>query len=802
MRDESALPRFALLLLALLAPCGCSEFRLRKLVPQDERRSPVDSHEDRSESNGKKKRQPRAAKPRRSLNLEGTNKAAEESRNDGWNAAAPEPSVNPSEGYRWRHFDLEALVALPPDERPDLIAALEDLDAVVATNSAICLARLGDSRGRDQLIEAVRDSEFRLPMRCAAAEALAGLPEPATVGALRQLADRYGDFTSRAYPPELHAELLYGLAANVDAGTDERFVAAVKSQAAVVRLAAIRAWVRPGKAPLAEEAADLRTDQDHRVRAAAIAAMAQRQHPLALDAARSSLTDDRLEVRLAAIAALGQIGGPAAQQALEKLDGEKEIVQAAVIAAFAKLGDRDHVWAGAESSSWYVRRAVAAALSQWPDAGGVSLARRLLVDPSIEVQKQVLVTLAAWPLDASGNVLLEAMGGAGYLARKLAAAHLAKLWPPAREFTPDAPAERRAEVLARLRTQWAEDHAGAAPLVGSAEVTASVAPPEGAERVQRVARIVSRLQSAPAAGDEATAALRELTQFGPDLPAVLDRLVDERNMVLPDAVYRQVLPKWGGAFDALDRLQSSDVHERRRATNSLAALAAREPLSGLALARLSELGASERDTLVLAGLFQAVASDGREPAVRLAYAGLGHRSAEVRRLAADYLAAYPAPEHVRVLLPALEDKNHAVVLATIKALGHPGVLADTDTDTEPLERLLTSHDREIRLAVTESLVILGAESGPRSLELLAHDNDIDTRREAAQMMGRHADRRYAETLIGLLDDTLGVRTAALASLPLVAGRDVADRPDAPPTSTLERVERWKKWWQSEGARIP
>jgi len=464
VRDESALPHFALFLLALvfLALCGCTEFRLRKLLPDDERPSTAGSQEDRSGSTKKEKKN-RRAKLRRSLNLEGANQLRKESRNDGWNAAlAPEPPVDPSAGYRWRHLDLEALVALPADERPDLVGALEDTDPVVAANAAICLARVGDGRGRDGLIDAVRDSELRLPMRCAAAEALAGLKEPSTTGDLRQLVDRYGDFSSPAYLPELHAELLYGLAAHVDAGREERFVAAVKSQAAGVRLAAIRGWVRPGGASLPEEAADLRTDQDHRVRAAAITAMARRQHPLALDVARASLFDYRLEVRLAAVAALGQIGGPAAQQALEKLDGEAEIIQAAAIAAFAKLGDRDHVWTGAESKSWHVRRAVAAALVQWPDAGGASLARRLLVDPSIEVQKQILATLADWPLEASGSVLLETMGGEGYLARKSAAAHLAKHWPAAREFTPDAPPERRAEVLARLRTRWAEEHGGTA----------------------------------------------------------------------------------------------------------------------------------------------------------------------------------------------------------------------------------------------------------------------------------------------------------------------------------------------------
>ncbi|HWB11262.1 MAG TPA: HEAT repeat domain-containing protein [Pirellulales bacterium] len=792
MRNESVVLHLAL---ALLLLAGCSELRLRKLTPDDQASSLAKGRNDGSEGN--EKRNSRRAKPRRSLNLQGAGEAQTTSRNDGWNpAAASESPFDPSEGYRWRHFELEALVALPADERPDLVAALEDPDPVVATNAAICLARLGDDRGRELLIDAVCDGQFRLPMRCAAAEGLAELREPATPAELKRLIDRYGDFSSPAYLPEVHAELLYGLAAHVDAGVDERFVAAVKSPAAGVRLAAIRSWTQPGRAPLAEEAADLRTDQDPRVRAAAIMAMARQHHPLALDAARAAVTDYRLEVRLAAIAALGEIGGPEAKRELEKLEREPEIIRAGAITAFAKIGDRDHVWAGAESPSWHVRRAVAAALVRWPDAGGVLLARRLLVDPSIEVEKEVLATLAAWPVEVSADVLFEAMAGNGYMARKEAAAQLARHWPAAREFTPDAPAERRAEVLARLRTRWADEHGGTATLAGSAEVKPSAAPPEAA-RVARAARILDDLQRGQPGGAETAAALRELAEFGPDLPTVLDRVVDERNVVLPDVVYREVLPKLGGAFDYLDRLRSDDVHQRRRAANSLATLAAREPLGGLALARLSEIGVGESDTPVLAALFQAVAHDGREPAVRLAYAGLGHRSAEVRRLAAEYLGAHPAPEHAKVLLPALQDKNYAVVLATIKALGHPGLL----DDTQPLERLLIAHDPQTRLAVAESLVILGADSGPRALELLAHDRDINTRREAAQMMGRHADGRYTETLIALLDDTLGVRTAALASLPLVAGRDVADRPDDPPTGTLERVGRWKQWWRSQRTRV-
>jgi HEAT repeat protein len=765
--------------LVLLLVCGCSELRLRAVkMPRD---PPAEE----------------TAKPEKAGNPPTPHAASNSALDrDGWNAAfAPPP---PLEGYRWHHRELEALLALPPDERPDLAQALNSDQPTASINAAIVLARQGDARGRERLVATVRNSAARLPLRCAAAEALATLSEPSPEAVLRELIDRYGQFPSPAYPAELHAELLYGLAAHVDAGADEHFAAATKSPAPEVRLAAVRGWLRPGDAPLAEAAADLRSDPDARVRASALAAMAVRKHPLSLDAARSALTDYRLDVRLAAIAALGEIGGTEAQHALEKLDREPEVIRAAAILSLGKLGARDRVWAAAESDSWHVRRSVATALRVWPDAGGVLLARRLLTDASVEVQKETLITLAAWPLETSGPVLLEAMGGNGYLSRKTAAAQLAERWPAAREFSADAPPERRAEILAGLRTRWSEQY-GAASLnamtaeTGTDPVAAAALTPE---RRQRANELVRRLQEAPPAGGAAVAALRELSDFGPDLPAALEQLVDEQHVVLPDAVYRKVLPAFGPVFVALDSLSSSDVQERRRAAGRLAALAEQKPLGGLAVNRLSELGAGESDTLVFNGLLRAISNDAREPAVRLAYAGLGHKQAEVRRMAADYLAAHPSPDHARLLLPALSDPSYAVVLAAVKALGHPGML----NDPAPLERLLAANEWRMRLAVANSLAILGAPTGVQALELLAHDADADTRQHAAQVMGELGDRRYVETLIGLLDDTLGVRTAALASLCQIVGSDMSADPESPPTSTLDRVERWKRWWHSQESR--
>lgn len=713
---------------------------------------------------------------------------------DGWNAAlAPQPPFPASVGFRWRHGDLEALLTLPADERPDFVSALVEGNLTTATNAAICLARQGDSRGREQLVKAVAAGELRSPMRCAAAEALGRMEGSAAE--IRKLLDRFGreaESTPR-YSPELHAELLYGLAEQNDAADEPKLVDAMKSPETAVRLAAIRAFTLPGQGALPMTGADLRTDQDHRVRVAALQAMVVRRHEFALEAVRGAVHDHRLEVRLAAISCLGNLDEKQAAESLKKLDYEPEIIRSAAVLAWAKLGVRDRVWSAADDNSWHVRQACAKALARWSDADGAALARRLVKDASVEVQKQTVATLAEWPLDAAGPVLLAAIEVGGYATRKTAAAQLAERWPEAAEFSVDAPAERRAEMLAALRKTWGEAH----PLstMPAADAPGKDAMPEeiSSERLRQAAQIVRRIQEAPPTGGAMRLALYELDEFGPELAPALERLALEQHVVLPDVIYRDVLVKRSPEFELLDRLTAPEALERRQAALKLAEQAELKSLTWLGLMRLAELGAREPDVLVWNSMMRAVAKDPREPSIRLAYAGLTHESGEVRRLACEHLAAFPDRKHAAVLLSALGDEQRPVVLAAVDALGHPDML----DDASPLQNLLASNDRELRLAVAKSLVKLGAPGGPLELERLARDRDPEIRRQTAVEMGELGDPAYTDALVELLSDSLGVQVAALDALPKVVGRDVARRPGDPATDTREQISRWKRWHDAE-----
>lgn len=702
-------------------------------------------------------------------------------------------SVEP--GYRWRYPALEELLARPPDQpkvgarRPNWHRYLADKDPVVAANAAIALARSGDDRGAERLAQAARSPDINQPMRCAAVEALAGLKGPSVVPLLRELLGQYGRRTPEpgsTYRADLHAELIRGLARHVDPADDPHFVAALRSRAANVRLEALWAWAdgRGGRLPV--EAADLRADADRDVRAAAIRALGRRRHPQAHQYLAAALRDHELKVRAAAIAALGELGGTEARATLEGLlEDQPEAIRAAAVSALGHLGAEQVVLRAAGDPSWRVRLKVAQALGGYADRDAAAAARRLLRDPSAVVQRQVVLALAEWPLQRAGPILLEALGSRSLMTRRTAREQLAAQWPPATEFPIEGPPERRLGVLEELEGRFRQefrlgDGAAAAETVVDGPPAGTITP----LLLDQVEQLVRQQD------------VRALVDFGPGLVEALDRLAFDRQQLLPEVVYRDVLPRYGRVFAALDRLASSKVSERgvserRGAAGELAELARQRPLGRLAVARLVRLVVAEPDPLVLQTALTAVAGDASEPSIRLAYAAVSHPSAEVRRRACEHLAAHPHPGHAKMLLPALEDRSHAVVLAAVRALGAAGRL----DDTEPLRRLLGTTSERLRLETAVALARLGDPAGKAALERLAYSADPKIRCRVAVAMGGTGDTTFTATLIRLLDDRPAVRRAALESLTKTVGRDASESDDQRPAGTSQRVRRWKQWFE-------
>jgi HEAT repeat protein len=99
----------------------------------------------------------------------------------------------------------------------------------------------------------------------------------------------------------------------------------------------------------------------------------------------------------------------------------------------------------------------------------------------------------------------------------------------------------------------------------------------------------------------------------------------------------------------------------------------------------------------------------------------------------------------------------------------------------------------VRLAAGTSLAKLGHDRGEATLERLARSDDTSIRRRTAEAMGEVGSSTFVPTLIGMLDDRLGIRRAALNSLVQIVGRDVTvDELEAPP-SLNEQITRWRRW---------
>jgi HEAT repeat protein len=708
-------------------------------------------------------------------------------------AVPPLDADTPAPPYHWRHPGLEDLLSRPAGKRVDLRPLLADKDPVVACNAAIGLARFGDRAAERRLADSVRQPQLRLSMRSAAVEALAFLDAPEVLPLLRELTDQYGVIKKSAgrggtspYIAELHAELVRGLARHVDAAAEPRLTAALGSAAPAVLVEALHAWGASRAGPLPPPAADLRSHGDGRVRIAALEALVARRHAQAREFLVEALRDTDIRVRFAAMAGLGELGDAESQAKLKELIKDRvDGVRAEAARALARAGAKPAVLEAAGDGSWRVRYQVAHALAAYGDREAAAVAAKLLDDPSIEVQRATIAALARWPLERAGPLLLTAMGKRAFVARKCAAEALAVRWPPAVEFPVEGPPARRQEVLDKLQTRFQEQFS---PVDQEALHQALAAPRPSAkvtpEQVERVAELLRRQD------------LRGLKQFGPGLVEALEQLAIDRGQILPEAVYRDVLPRYQPVFGTLGRLASENVVGRRQAAEELVAATQHAPLGRLAVYRLSQQAAAESDPLVWQSVLTAVAGDASEPAARLASAAMSHPADDVRRRACQYLAAHPSPAYVSVLLPALQDSSQAVVIGALRALAAIGRL----DDPRPVRQLLHNDNEEIQLEAACALVRLGDAGGVPALERLAYSNGPEIRAAAARAMGELGNPIFAAALVRLLDDPRGtVSRAALLSLPKAVGRDVAASADGAPLGTAEQIRRWKQWY-SAGAR--
>jgi HEAT repeat protein len=613
---------------------------------------------------------------------------------------------------------------------------------------------------------------------------------------LEKLLDQYGRFAkpasgkspgakgpekkSGSYYGELHAELLRGLARKVDPADDRRFRDSLRSPSIEVRREALRAWAAGTRGELPIEAADLRTSGDARVRIAAIGALAARHHPRAMEYLTEALRDQDIGVRTAAVEGLGRLKTPESLNLLNKLlKDPAPAIRGAAVATLAKAGAPAAMEAVADES-WRVRLQVAQSLADTSPADGVGVAEQLIVDRCPAVQFAAVQALESWPIEHSGPFLFRAMTESAYATRKAAAAQLAARWPPAGEFSVETPADRQTEILQKLQTQFAAQFG----------TKASPAVQQAGHREQ-VSHGISAREMEELAGRLQRGEYVALRTFGDRLVPMLEQWRFQYQRPLPEPVYREILPKCDPVFDVIDRLDAGDPLQRRKAAAELAAAAAKNPLSRLALDRVRQLLLDQQDPQIWQTVLQGLAEVDLPPVHEIACTGVGHPSAEIRRRACEYLAAHPQPDHVSALLPALKDHETSVVCAAVRALSASGGLADG----EPFRALLGAGNDEVQLTAAKALLQFNDPSGKTALERLAYSSDPTIRSRTALAMGEHPDPAFIPLLIRMLGDKMTVVRAALESLPKVVGEDVSQTPGQSLPTTTQRILLWKRWFE-------
>ena len=187
-----------------------------------------------------------------------------------------------------------------------------------------------------------------------------------------------------------------------------------------------------------------------------------------------------------------------------------------------------------------------------------------------------------------------------------------------------------------------------------------------------------------------------------------------------------------------------------------------------------------------------------EPARRIVHTAASHLSPDIRRRACETMGLHNSAEHSEVLLSLLGDRDAAVVLAAVRAVGRCGPLSDIG----PLKQRLASPDNTLRVEAAIALARVGSASGPAALDRLSYDADESVRQRVAAALGELGDHANTPTLIRLLDDRPAVRRAALDALPkIVESAFSAETTTAGSTTPEKLAELWKDWYRQQGSGV-
>tara|TARA_R110002111_G_scaffold262875_1_gene342523 strand:- start:77317 stop:80454 length:3138 start_codon:yes stop_codon:yes gene_type:complete len=529
------------------------------------------------------------------------------------------------------------------------------------------------------------------------------------------------------------------------------------------------------------------------------------RHPDAEAILTSQLRDADLLVQNKAIEHLGILG---TEQALALLQEQAERPQESsrIAAVLGLMPWGAHYLAPLkDDAASSVRRTVAEGLGQTVSPEAALLLRSLINDRSSDVQLAVIETISEWPDDLAIPLLLEGIQEGVFKTRRKSVMQLIHRTGSGGSISIEGPkAERIAAVRELVRTEqlpaglW--DQLMKHGLQTSSEIDN-----------RRVAEIQSYFQDLISQPRDSAAhrhAYEELSNISPNEIGVLEKLILETSIEIPDEIYTELLPELDPDYTALNQLTSTHISDRRKAAQLLLISSQKVSLNPIIVKRLRKLMTHEQDRLVWRIVMSAIEKDNYEETAQLALLAINHNWPDIRILGCEYLGTYGLPHYATWLMPLLADKNDSVQLAAINAIGHchnplaiNGVF-NSSPDKSPgpsLRSLLTHSSPRVRFETVVALCRLDDVEGMQEMVRLSNDKLNSTRLDAVREMGDSGKTRFVEPLIqsAWTERNNSTLKEILSSLDKLVPASEKPANLNPELNYSEQAKIWMNWWQTQ-----
>lgn len=733
--------------------------------------------------------------------------------------------------WRWFHKEIEEISRISVSKRPDPVFFLEkakyqgDEHRILRANAVILMARDGDQTMGPNLLKIVADADYRLELRCTAAEILGRLDSVAASDLISML-ERVREKTVETVDPqtglsrqetvkgnpELWVELLAALAVKIPASEHPCFLDALWAQNGRVRLETIKIWRRN---PVSETNLPdkflqyARKEADPTIRMEIAKTLGVWKEPRILEIVRNDLNQSAA-LRNVAIDALAEANCreaiPFIQDKLRDSIGKN---RAQAVSALRKLACLDDVFRMSEDKAVEVRIEVAKALTDRLTPQSVQLARKYLTDHE-KVRRETLDAIAHWPLEDGAPILLDALTNNLESIRIQAAEILARSFPAAGKYDvsadPKSQAERHAELVesfnATLGATFNTAENGHSKGKTALRQRRQTVPDD--RLIADVRRCLEDWNRPGTTKNERQILRARLTGLGDRLPTILDYLYVEEKRSIPDSL-DPVLAEVDPFYDVVFRLGAPGATERRRAATEFVRWSRTRELERLACRRVLEYALREHDPTIQSALLEGLHHADGISARRFAQTLLDSPSPDLKRRACETLREFGNVRDLESLLETMQDSSRAVVRSALEAIVE--ILLDLDEASFQRERQLVlnvfhstllRNDPYLQADVAVALHALGETEGEETLGRLSFSSDSRVRLYVAQAVVSLEDSVFVPLLIRFLDDNGSIRQIALAGLPKLAGRDIglsdSDESFSRETSTTQKkIARWKRW---------